>query len=164
MFSSQAALCLLSSVDPLVLSRSSRALLALVQSSARPTEGLMLLLLETAAIGEMLVGVSSREASTSSMLAWDEVLTALSGLSGFWGGVVRTTAVVSLLGDEHLDSQQDASSTAQDRRLLTSIVILPSDLGGDLCGLVIRMVETSPRGSVFWSGSSTGDEGISIPR
>ena len=35
----------------------------------------MLLLLEMAAMGEMLVGMSSREASTSSMLASDEVLT-----------------------------------------------------------------------------------------
>ena len=58
----QTALCLLASMDPLVFSRSSRALLALVQTSARSLEGLMLLLLETAAIGEMLVGISSREA------------------------------------------------------------------------------------------------------
>ena len=72
--------------------------------------------------------------------------------------------MVGLLGDEYSDSQLDASSTARYRRLLTSIVILPSDFGGDLCGLVIRMVETSPRGSFFWSGSSMGGEGISIPR
>ena len=43
---------------------------------------------------------------------------------------MRTTAVVGLLGDECSDSQLDTSSTAQDRRLLTSIVILPSDFGG----------------------------------
>ena len=77
---------------------------------------------------------------------------------------MRTTTGVGLLGDECSDSQLDASSTAQDRRLLTSVVILPSDFGGDLCGLVIRMVETSPRGSIFLSGSSTGGEGISIPK
>ena len=40
---------------------------------------------------------------------------------------MRTTAVVGLLGDECSDSQLDASSAAQDRRLLTSIVILPSN-------------------------------------
>ena len=118
--SSQTALYLLVSMDPLVLIRSSRALLALVQSSTRSTKGLTLLLLETTAIGEMLVGMSSREASASSMLAWDEVSTAWSGPSGFWGGVMRTTAVVGLLGDDCLDSQLDTSSTAQDRRLLTS--------------------------------------------
>ena len=72
--------------------------------------------------------------------------------------------MVGLLGDECLDSQLDASIIAQDRRLLTSIVILPSDFWGDLCGLVIRMVETLQRGSIFWSGSSTGGEGISIPK
>ena len=42
---------------------------------------------------------------------------------------MRTTAVVGLLEDEFLDSQLDTSSTAQDMRLLTSIVILPSDFG-----------------------------------
>ena len=44
---------------------------------------------------------------------------------------MRTTAVVGLLGDECLDSQLDTSSTAQDRKLLTSVVILPSNLGGE---------------------------------
>ena len=102
--SSQTALHLLTSMDPLVLCRSLRALLALVQSSARSIEGLMLLLLEMAAIGEILVGMSSREASASSTLTWDEVSTAWSGSSGFEGGVMRTTAVVDLLGDEHLDT------------------------------------------------------------
>ena len=77
---------------------------------------------------------------------------------------MRTTAVVDLLGDECLDSQLDASSTAQDKRLLTFVVILPSNFGGDLCGLVIRMVKTLLRGSIFWSGSSMGSEGISISR
>ena len=68
------------------------------------------------------------------------------------------------LGDECLDSQLDTSSTAWDRRLLTSVVRLTSNFGGDLHGLVIRMVETSLRGSIFWSGSSMGGEGISIPK
>ena len=73
--SSQTALHLLVSMDPLVFSRALRALLALVQSSARSTKGLMLLLLEMSAIGEMLAGMSSREPSASSMLTWDEVPT-----------------------------------------------------------------------------------------
>ena len=80
----QTALHLLVSMDPLVFSRSLRGLLTLVQSSARSTRGLTLLLLEMAAIGEMLAGMSSREASASLTLAWDEVLTAWSGPSGFW--------------------------------------------------------------------------------
>ena len=162
--SSQTALHLLASMDPLVLSRSLRAPLALVWSSSRSIEGLMLPLLEMAAIGVTLVGMSSGEASASLMLTWDEVLTAWGRPSSFWGGVMRTTAVVDFLGDDHSDSQLDSSSTAWDRRLLTSVIILPSDFRGDLCGLVIRMVETSLRGDIFWSGSSRGSEGISISR
>ena len=77
---------------------------------------------------------------------------------------MRTAAVVGLLGDKCSDSQLDTPNAAQDRRLLTSVVILPSNFGGDLCGLVIRMLETLPRGGIFWSGSSTGDEGISVPK
>ena len=49
------------------------ALLALAQSSEGSTGGLTLLLLYSVAIGEMLAGMSSREASVSSMLAWDQV-------------------------------------------------------------------------------------------
>ena len=117
-----------------------------------------------AAIGEMLVGISSREASPSSMLAWDEVSAGCSRPSGFCGKDMRISPVVGLLGDKCWDSQLDTSSTAQDCRLLTSVVILPLDLGGDLGGLVIRMVGMSLRGSIFWSSSSTGGEGISIPK
>ena len=133
----------------------------LVQSSAKSIEVLVLLLPETAAIEEMLVGISSREASPSSVLAWDEVSAGGSRPSVFHGRDVRTTAVVGLLGDDCWDPQLDASNTAWDRRLLTSMVILPLDLGGDLGGLVIRTVGMSLRGGIFWSSSSIGDEGIS---
>ena len=75
-----------------------------------------------------------------------------------------TTIGVGLLGDECLDPQLDTSSISQDRKLLTSIVILPSNFGGDLWGLATRMVETLPRGSIFWSSSSTKGEGMSIPK
>ena len=126
---SQTALCLLASIVPLVLSRLSRALLALAWGSAKSIKGLTLLLLETAAIGEMLVGISSREASPSSMLAWDEVSAGGGRPPCFHGGDVRATVVVGLLGDDCWDRQLDASSAAWDRRLLTSTVILPSDLG-----------------------------------
>ena len=77
---------------------------------------------------------------------------------------MRTTTGVGLLGDKCLDSQLDTSSTAWDRRLLISIVILPSNFGGDLHGLAIRMVETLQRGDIFQSSSSTGGEGILIPK
>ena len=112
----------------------------------------------------MLAGISSREASPSSMLAWDEVLAGGGRPSVFHGGDIRTTAVVGLLGDDCWDLQLDTSNTAWDRRLLTSIVILPLDLGGDLGGLVIKMVGMSSKGGILWSGSSIGGEGISISK
>ena len=90
----------------------------------------MLLVLETAAIGEMLAGMSSREPSAAMALTWDEVSTAQSDPCGFLGGVMGTTVGVGLLGDECLDLYLDVSSIAWDRRSLTSIVMLPSDFGG----------------------------------
>ena len=75
------------------------------------------------------------------------------------------TTGLGLFGVEFSDPQPDISSIAQDRRFLTSVVMLPfpSNFGGvDLLGLAITMVETSPRGGTFWSSSSTGDGGISI--
>ena len=97
---SQTALHLLASIDPLVLSRSLRALLALAQSSAKSIETLVLLLPEMAAIGKMLVGISSREPSPLSKLAWDEVSVRGSRPSGLCGRDMRTTAVVALLGGD----------------------------------------------------------------
>ena len=80
------------------------------------------------------------------------------------GGVMGTATGVGLLGDECLDLQLDVSSTAWDRRFLTSIVMLPANFGGDLWGLATTVVETSPRGSIFWSISSIGGDRISIPK
>ena len=57
------------SMDALVVSRSLGTLLAFVQSSIISTGGVVLPVLETATIGEMLVGMSSREASEPLMLA-----------------------------------------------------------------------------------------------
>ena len=77
------------------------------------------------------------------------------------------TTGCSLLRAELLDPWPDVSGTTQDKRSVTSLVMLPtpSDFGGvDLWGLTITMVETSPRGSTFWSGSSTVDGGMSISR
>ena len=71
---------------------------------------------------------------------------------------------VGLLGDECLDLQLDISSTAWDRRFVTSIVMLPSDFGGDLWGLATMVVEISPKDSIFWSGFSIGGDRISIPK
>ena len=108
------------------------------------------------------MGISSREGSDSLTLAWDEVLMGWSETSNFWGGGVMTTTVVIFPREECLDSQLDASVIAQSRRSLTSAIILPSNFGRDLCGLVVRMMVASPIGGVLVSDSSMG--GISIPR
>ena len=105
-------------------------LLASAQSSDGSTGGLTFPLLYAAAIGEMLVGTSSREASASSMVAWDDVSTGGSEAPDFWGGDIVTAAVVIFLREECLDSQLDASIIAQSRRSLTSTVKLPSNFGG----------------------------------
>ena len=83
-----------------------------IQSSVKSIEALVLSLPEMAAIGEMLAGIPSREASPSSMLAWDEASASGSRPSGLHSREVRTTAVVSLLGDDCWDSQLDTSNTA----------------------------------------------------
>ena len=79
--SSQTALCLQASMDDLVASSSSRALLAFSQSSATSAGGVTLLDLVVATMGEMVVGTPSRDASaistSSRVLTWDEVSTSL---------------------------------------------------------------------------------------
>ena len=67
--SSQMALHLWASMDALVVSRSSRALFAFTQSSIASTGVVTIPVLETAAIGEMLVWMSSRESSATLALA-----------------------------------------------------------------------------------------------
>ena len=104
----------------------------------------------------------SREASASLMLAWDDMSTSGSETSDFWGGDIVTTAVVIFPREECSDSQLDVSIIAQSRRSLTSAVILPSNLEGDLCGLVVMVMEALPIGGAFVSDSSMG--GILIPR
>ena len=73
------ALHLQASMDALVASSSSRALLAFCQSSATSVGGVMLLDLVVTAMGEMMVGTPSRDASailaSSKVLTWDEVST-----------------------------------------------------------------------------------------
>ena len=67
----------------------------------------MLLDLVVMAIGEMVVGTPSRDASTistsSRVLTWDEVSTSLGSSFGLWGGGVSTTTRFGLLGVEFPD-------------------------------------------------------------
>ena len=168
---SQMALHLQVSMDDLVASSSSRALLAFSQSSAASVGGVMLLDLVHAAMGEMVVGTPCRDASTiptsSRVLTWDEASTSLGSSFGLWGGGVSMTTGFSLLRVEFPGPWPDISNMAQDRRLLTSMVMLtsPSNFGRVvLWGLAIMMVECLPIGGTFWSGSSARFCGMSISR
>ena len=87
-----------------------------------------------------------------------EVVPLASGVE-LWG-----LPLEGLLGDKCLDPQLDISSIAWDKRFMTSIVMLPSNFGGNLWRLATMMVKTSPRDSIFRSGSSIGGDGISIPK
>ena len=75
------ALCLWASMEDLVTSSSSRALLAFSQSSATSVGRVILLDLVVTAMGEMVVGTPSRDTSTITMssrvLTLDEVSTGL---------------------------------------------------------------------------------------
>ena len=62
------ALCLQASIGALMVSSSSRALLAFVQSSTASAGGMTLSDLEVTAMGEMLVDIPSRDVSAISML------------------------------------------------------------------------------------------------
>ena len=77
---------------------------------------------------------------------------------------MRTTTGMGLLRDECLDLQLDTSSIAQDRRLLTSIFILPSDFGGRFMWTGYQDGGDLAKRLYLWSSSSTGGEGISIPK
>ena len=169
--SSQTALHLQVSTDALVASSSSRALLAFSQSSAASVGGVMFPDLVVVAMGEMVVATPSRDASillaSSWAFAWDEVSTSWRSSFGLWGGGVRMTTGFGLLRVKFSDPWPDMSNITQDRRFLTSMVMLisPSNFEGVvLWGLVITMVECSPIGSTFWSSSSARDWGMSIFR
>ena len=170
--SSQTALSTLwASMDDLVARSSSRPLLAFSQSSGTSVGWVTLLHLGVAAMGEMVVGTSSRDVSaistSSRVLTWDEVSTSLGSSFSLWGGGVSMTTGFGIFGVKSPDQWPDASNIAQDRRLLTSMVMLTclSDFGGVvLRGLVIIIVEHLPIGNAFWCGSSALDCRMSISR
>ena len=100
--SSQTAFCLQASMDDLVASSSSMALLAFSQSWTTSAGGVMLLDLGVTAMGEMVVGTSPNEASaistSSGALTWDEVSTGLGRSFSLWEGSVSATIGFVLFG------------------------------------------------------------------
>ena len=137
-------------------SSSCRALLAFSQSWLASAGGVLLLDPGVMAMGEMVVGTSSREASATStssgVLTWDEVSTSLERSLSLWGEGVSTTMGFGLFGVEFPDTQPDMSNIIQDRRLLTSMVMLTSlsSFGGVvLRELAISIEGLPPRGNTF---------------
>ena len=94
------------------------------------TDGLALLLLYMAAMGETLVGILSREASTSSIIAWEEVLTSREGASDLWDGDVTASTVAAFPTGECSDSWLDSSAIIWVSRLSTSVAMLILGFGG----------------------------------
>ena len=88
------------------------------------TDGLALLLLYVAAMAETLAGIPSREASASSILAWEEVSTGRGGTSDLWDGDVTTSTVAAFPMGECSDSWLDSSAITQVSRSSTSVAML----------------------------------------
>ena len=102
--SSQTTFCLQAD---LVDSNFSRALVTFSQSWPASVGGVTLLDLGVTAMGEMVVGTPSREASaistSSRVLTWDEVSTSLERSLSLWGGGLSVTTGFGLFGVEFLD-------------------------------------------------------------
>ena len=139
----------------------SEARLVLAQSSVGYTDGLVLLLLQVVAIGEMLAGRHLREASTSSILAWEEVSTGRGEASDLWGWNVTASAVMAFPVGECSNSWLDFPAITQVRRLSTSVAMLILGLGG-WGELVVAIVFTSSTGKVGCPSSSSGGGGMLI--
>ena len=135
-------------MDNLVASSSPRAWLASSQRWPVSARGVLPLGHGALAVGEMAVGISSREASpilvSSGALTWNDVSTSLEKSHSLGGGGVSMTMRLSLFGVEFLDACLDVSNTTWDRESLTSMVMLtsPSGIGGgSLMRLSIRIGE-----------------------
>ena len=100
------------------------AKLASVWSSVESTDGLALQLLYAAAMGEMLTELPSREASPSTILVWEEVLTGRGGASDLWDGDMTASAVAAFPMAECSNSCLVSSAIAQVSRSSTSVAML----------------------------------------
>ena len=120
----------------------------------RSTIGLPLWLLYATTMGETLVWLLSREASTSSTLAWEEVVTGGAGASTLWDGDMTTSAVAAFPAVECSDSQLESSTIAQISKLLTSAFRLILDFQGVLGVVAAGIACTLPSGGVLCSGTS----------
>ena len=113
-------------------------------------------------MGEMLAGRPSKEAFTSSILAWEEVSTGRGGASDLWGGDMTASTVAAFPMGECSDSWLDSSAITWVRRSLTSAAMLTLCFWGVGGKLAAEMVCTLSTSKVVHSGSSLGGGGILI--
>ena len=115
--SSQTTFYLWALMDDLVASSSPRALLAFSQRWFASAGGVPLLGPGVSAMGEMVVGTSSREASaisaSSGVLTWDDVSTGLERSLSLWDGGVSMTMGFGPFGVKFPDMSPDVSNFTQ---------------------------------------------------
>ena len=139
----------------------SAARLTSAQSSVGSTDGLALLL-QVVAIGETLAGRHLSEASTSSILAWEEVSTGGGEASDLWGRSVTASTITTFPVGECSDLWLDLPAIAWVSRLSTSVAMLIHGFVGVLGELVAVIVFTSSTGEVGHPSSSSGGGGMLI--
>ena len=126
------------------------------------TDGLALQLLYMAVMGEILTGSLLREASPSSILAWEEVLTGRGGASDLWDGDMTASAVAAFPVMECSGLQLELSVIAQVSTSSTSVARLILGFQGVLGEVAAGIVCALPSGGVVHPGSSGGSTGMSI--
>ena len=127
--SSQTTFHLQALMDDLEASSSSRSLLAFSQRWLVSVRGVLLLGPGDSAMGEIVVGTSSREASaisSSGVLTWDDVSTGPERSLSLWAGGVSMTRGLVLLGSSSLTCDQMCLTSPKTGRLLNSMVNLTS--------------------------------------
>ena len=119
-------------------------------------------LLYAAAMGETLTGSLLREASPSSILAWEEVSTGRGGASDLWDGDMTTSTVAAFPMAECSNLQLDSSVITWVSRSSTSVAMLILGFKGVLGEVAAGIVCALPSGRVVYSGSYGGSTGILI--
>ena len=99
-------------------------------------------------MGETLTGLPSREASLSSILAWEEVSTGRGGASDLWDRDMTASAVAAFPVAECSNSQLESSAIAWVSKSLTSVTRLILGFQGALGGVAAGIVCTPPSGRV----------------
>ena len=138
------------------------AKLASSWSSIRSTIGLSLQLLYAASVGKTLTGLLFREASPSSILAWEEVSIGGAGISTLWDRDMSASAAAAFPKAECSDLQLESSAMPCFSKSSTSAIRLILGFQGVLGVVAAGIACALPSGRVVHSGSSGESRGMSI--